>query len=763
MPVDQRKIVGTTVHALAVHVTALSECTRRYGSHNKKKWLNGVVIRVDTKQTITGRTSTTVVAEYQLGSDGVMKTKGINVRSVKAGAAPLPPAPPAPAPAPGAVVPAAAGNPRRDDDTETIATTLTQDSTTGDPVPTATVVTAETAGDPARPGDRLERRVANANANRNLRSANANRNLRSAAAAAAAAAPTPVTTAHEQEWFDPGEETIKLKSVPRRQWKMKNLFGEDVFPNSPASLRMSRLDFFLLMFPNDQLTEMLSLTNRELRRRGAPDLTVTELLKFFGILILSTRFEFGSRSDLWSRTAPSKYRPAPAFGKCGMPRHRFDVLFTAIRWSHQPDERPEDMASEAYRWQLVKDFVNRFNSHRATRYSPSESICVDESMSRWYGLGGYWINVGIPQYVAIDRKPENGCEIQNAGDGVSGVMMQLKLVETAESEALHAVEGEDGLLHGTVILKRLLEPWAGQGDRVVCADSYFASVGAAEELEKMGLGFIGVVKTATRRFPQAHLSAIELHNRGDFRGVYTKDANGNTKAMAFVWMDRDRRYFIATRSTLEQGEYYARMRWRQVDQTVNADAERVDLEVPQPLAAEVYYRACASVDRHNRSRQDDLMLERKLETKDWSVRVNLSLFGMCVIDAYYVAKGCRICDETPARFFEALAEELIDNNYGPGMGTRGQRGGQASVQEENTRIISTSAHLMPTKRKRKDKHGVPLRFSLQGRCKVCHKKTCHICSLCKHGQGPEVPTEPWICHEKNGGRDCFNEHYRDKH
>jgi hypothetical protein len=53
---------------------------------------------------------------------------------------------------------------------------------------------------------------------------------------------------------------------------------------------------------------------------------------------------------------------------------------------------------------------------------------------------------------------------------------------------------------------------------------------------------------------------------------------------------------------------------------------------------------------------------------------------MCVIDAYYVAKGCRICDKTPTRFFKALAEELIDNTYGPGMGTRGQKGGQASVQ-----------------------------------------------------------------------------------
>jgi hypothetical protein len=161
-------------------------------------------------------------------------------------------------------------------------------------------------------------------------------------------------------------------------------------------------------------------------------------------------------------------------------------------------------------------------------------------------------------------------------------MMQLKLVETAESEALHAVEGEDGLLHGTVILKRLLKPWSGQGDRVVCADSYFASVGAAEELEKMGLGFIGVVKTATRQFPQAHFSAIELDSRGGFRGMYIKDTNGDTNAMASVWMDRDCRYFIWTRSTLGPGEYYARTRWRQVDQTVNADAERVHLEIPQP-------------------------------------------------------------------------------------------------------------------------------------------------------------------------------------
>jgi hypothetical protein len=74
--------------------------------------------------------------------------------------------------------------------------------------------------------------------------------------------------------------------------------------------------------------------------------------------------------------------PAPNFGKTGMPRNRF------------------------------------------------------ESLSKWYGLGGSWINMGLPHYIAIDRKPEDGCDIQNAACGCSGVMMQLKLVKGGTAPAM---------------------------------------------------------------------------------------------------------------------------------------------------------------------------------------------------------------------------------------------------------------------------------------------------------------------------------------
>ena len=92
-------------------------------------------------------------------------------------------------------------------------------------------------------------------------------------------------------------------------------------------------------------------------------------------------------------------------------------------------------------------------------------------------------------YVAIDRKPENGCEIQNAACGHSGVMIQLKIVKTAEEENASAVTDDDSNNHGTNVLKFLVGPWV-RTDRCVCADSYFACMNAVTVMRMMGLRFI---------------------------------------------------------------------------------------------------------------------------------------------------------------------------------------------------------------------------------------------------------------------------------
>jgi len=439
-----------------------------------------------------------------------------------------------------------------------------------------------------------------------------------------------------------------------------------------------------------------------------------------------------------------------------MSRHRFDVLWRYHRWSDQPVDRPVGMSSEEHRWSLVFGHRDRFNAWRASNFVPSDCICVDESISRWYGLGGHWINLGLPQYVAIDRKPENGCEIQDACDGRSGVMLRIKIVETADA---HTDEEENvSLNHGTRVIKELLTPWINSSlERVVCADSYFSSVATLVELKRLGFAFIGVVKTATTEFPMAYFQAQELVGRGDIRAAVSKDERGNNSMLAFVWVDRERRYFICNGGTLQPTTPIYRNRWRQVDAARNAEPVNITLEIPQPHATEVYYSVCSMIDRSNRARQDDLEIERVLGTHNWATRVNLSIFGIEVVDTYYVYNYCSGKTENPNQFFTSLAEEMIDNTYDL-TATRAR-----SSQEPQDMItpLRPSPYLTPTKRKRRRKDGTETSLTMQGDCKVCAKSTTWLCKSCK----VENPygAEPWICHGKNGGRDCFYNHCMENH
>jgi Transposase IS4 len=149
-------------------------------------------------------------------------------------------------------------------------------------------------------------------------------------------------------------------------------------------------------------------------------------------------------------------------------------------------------------------------------------------------MGGDWINDGLPHFVAIDRKPEKGCEIQTVCCGTSGIMMGLPIVKH------EVLEGEKDLNHGVKVMIHLLDKWSPQG-RIVCADSYFASVQAAVEMYKLGWQFIGVVKTATTKYPMDFLKSIELPVRGTCSGMIAHHSNDRLEMdlLAFVYCDKD--------------------------------------------------------------------------------------------------------------------------------------------------------------------------------------------------------------------------------
>lgn len=356
------------------------------------------------------------------------------------------------------------------------------------------------------------------------------------------------------------------------------------------------VDYLLVVFLQRQLSLISELTSTKLIARGLAPTTAGEIFNHFGVLLLATRFEFGSRAELWSTTPPTKHMPDPEFSsRTGMSRNGFDNLWSNLFFSRQPAGGPSTVGTEQFRRWLVNVFVAAINKHREDHVTPGDTLCVDESISKWYGQGGHWISVGFLMCVAIDRKPENGCEMQNTACGRSGIMLRLKIVTTAADHKANLNAAEQGVLHGIAVLWRLVAPWAGSG-RIVVSDSYFASVEAVEQLAVSGLRFIGVVKTAHRRLPMASLSFRELLTRGDHVSMAHVCTSGRVDMMAVLRLDRDRRYSVATAGSTQPGPPCERLQWRETP----GGAQRVAVTVPQPEVAATFSSCAAKIVQHNR-------------------------------------------------------------------------------------------------------------------------------------------------------------------
>jgi hypothetical protein len=782
--IDPRKVPGSVVFARAKDVLGEHEAGRRYGLNRNTKMLKGEVISAIYKSSDNStKKACRIIANYDVGNKIVRKEIGIRLVKAYAEAVAVSVADPPPE-----EIEEAKEEAKEETKEEAKEEAELDENLNDNQQPTDVIITNTNATIAASPMSTnasvdttiLDTVVAEIAAeveqpinNHTIETINVDDTVFMFG--------EPAANNHGQDWYDNCNATLSLVNgpVPYRPWSI--IHGDSqIGAGANIDKHLSRLDVFKISFPPKEINTILRCTNVQLIIINKHTTTRKELFKVFGILILITKHEFGSRGDLWNESPPSKYEGAPRFGRTGMSKNRFEDLIRCFRWSEQPPVRPEDMTSEHYRWLLVDDFVEAFNSHRETNFVPSDRICVDESMSRWYGQGGSWINIGLPNYVAIDRKPDSGCEIQSSCCGRSGIMLRLRLVKTKrEEEAIERdhnnnqqdLESEN---HGTKVLKFLVRPWFYR-PRIVCADSYFASVNTAEALLMVNLRFIGVIKTATRRFPMKALGEKELVDRGDRYGLVSIEA-GRPKYLAFVFVDRNRQYFIATAGSLDPGEPCIRTRWRQLAHVdSNLPPEQLRLEIPQPNCSAIYYNTCAKIDNHNRDRSDTLRLEKKFATKDWATRVNHAVFGMVLVDCWKMyanltypldESGKLNIEETQKDFYGNLATELIDNNE-DGRSTRSS-GVQPNVAVASAVDTATGLpvsgigpHLTPTRHKRKLHGRVQSKQKKQGRCRVCPKGvSTMVCSVCK-AEGNEV----FICNtdENSGFRMCFAQHMEEYH
>jgi len=143
-------------------------------------------------------------------------------------------------------------------------------------------------------------------------------------------------------------------------------------------------DFFLSMFPREQLVRILRLPSAVLEGRVLRPTIRAEMLTVFGVIVFATRYESGSRAKLWSTRPSSPYLVWLAFvERTGVSRCHFDALRSCVAFSEQSSGGGD--VSEQSRWELIPDFVDSINAYCDSHVSLSNSFALISRCARGMG------------------------------------------------------------------------------------------------------------------------------------------------------------------------------------------------------------------------------------------------------------------------------------------------------------------------------------------------------------------------------------------
>ena len=137
-----------------------------------------------------------------------------------------------------------------------------------------------------------------------------------------------------------------------------------------------------MMFLPKSLRHIVTLTNAQLAKRNLDKMDLAKFLKWFGVVLLISRCEFSFQRELWSTWNHSRFLPPVELGRAtGMLQQRYDDIWMYLCLSFQPENRPDNVPSEEYRWMLVDNFIWQFNEHHAFHFMPSDILVINESIA----------------------------------------------------------------------------------------------------------------------------------------------------------------------------------------------------------------------------------------------------------------------------------------------------------------------------------------------------------------------------------------------
>ena len=511
------------------------------------------------------------------------------------------------------------------------------------------------------------------------------------------------------------------------------------------------------------------------------ELSPRELGKFFGLLIGAGAIGRGGHACWFRRNTPPTFCH-PHFEEY-MLEYRFKQIKRLVPWVMQD-------RSDGSPWHLARGAVDQFNKRRREVLGCFRHVIADELMS---AFEPEHVTGNLPNITFEPRKPEPiGTMLKCLLDNDTKVMATLEICEGAQRNR-ELAEGIHRYTTTACTARMLREtvPEPGVLKRVVCGDSWFASVPTAVEVMK-GLGlpraadgtmataaaaaaaahpgshFIGVVKTYHALFPKKYIEEKLQGKSAGARIVLEATVDGvDLVAVGWKYKRSSTLCYIATKgaaSTANDTDNPYTMTLKDLDDNM------VRRTVPRPEIVGKYYSMNGGIDVHNNMRQGDLALEKHWVTHNGYFRIFTTLIGICVTDAFNLLKyriagrrgDCRK-EWSLREFAGVLSHQLLNNKWDDVENfSRRQRrrveendehlGTQDDVLCSTLTEIEFNQHVLDRIKGKKPSGG-----GRQLWCTVCSKYATRWLCTGPGCTGKRGTMECGVCHW-NSGRPCFDIH-----
>ena len=327
-------------------------------------------------------------------------------------------------------------------------------------------------------------------------------------------------------------------------WCVEEVFDEEPRRSHEAKLHWSPengdvrsfIEYFFQMLPLAYIRTCVAPTNEVLVQRRQRRTSLAELLHIIAAMIMMSRYSGLCSDEVWEHIPFIKQR-------------RYHTVLNALVFP--PRENDTSTFHE------VNGFIDAFNKRRERGFTPGGCLCADECMCEWQGKDQRFID-GCPHITKIIRKPKSvGIEIKAVCDVLTGICVSIELMAGKDEMRTRPFSS---ISAGCGQMLRMTKPWHGTG-RVVVGDSAFASVKSAVHMRKQaGLHFVGMVKTASARYPKQFFNARKATQPHGTHDTCRATVEG-VPMFACAWYDKKTKMVISTTGTTRQGKPHGKKHW----------------------------------------------------------------------------------------------------------------------------------------------------------------------------------------------------------